>query len=375
MATSISSRTVNPGLASILAVATCVALSCYAQYDVQELIALAESYDDDRGAPEDEANRDLAVQYYREALALIPHDPANLGLEYHVIQLLLQMDPGTGASPRYEDAHAALGVLLDRYHHADYLAIDPPGAVYDPSILIPRAALHAGDLSLMLYQDAESARVHYERAMESFAETQAWREQAYSNAAPPVFEEFFDETIPHEISQRRFEAANANYEHRMQAIEEGNLLPEGGNEYDLAYDAVQRFAGSFPDFDEARPELERLAREYPGTPMAVAANDLIKSSENTAATRSDSPSIPPADTTPPGKSPPKAEASVANTEEAGGTTALPSMEAAAPIQVEAGNYLENEDSRSNWFVLPVAAGALAILLLLRIRMGRTNRRK
>jgi len=267
------------------------------QFD--ELIALAESYDDDRGAPEDDANRDLAVQYYREALALIPHDPANLKLEYHVIQLLLQMDPGTGASPRYEDAHEALGALFDRYDHADYLSIDPPDAVYDPSILVPRAALHAGDISLMLYQDAESARVHYERAMESFADTQAWREQAYSNAAPPLFEEFFDDTIPPEVSQRRFEAANEEYEARMQAVEEGNLIPEGGMEYDLAYDAVQRFAGSFSDFDRARPELERIAREYPDTPMAVAANDLIKSSANTPATVRESPTIPPADTTPP----------------------------------------------------------------------------
>jgi tetratricopeptide (TPR) repeat protein len=352
-------------------------LSCYAQDDarVQELLDLAESYDDDRGAPEDDANRDLAVQYYREALALIPSDPVNIKLEYHIVQLLLQMDIGTGAGARYEDAYEALGVLLDRYDHADYLAIDPPDAVYDPSILVPRAALHAGDLSLMLHQDAESARTYYERAMRAFAETQAWREQAYNNAAPPVFEEFFDETIPHEISQRRFEAANAEYEARMLAIEEGNLLPEGGMEYDLAYDAVQRFAGSFPNFDAARPELERLAKEYPGTPMAVAANDLIKSAENAAATKSEPPSRPAEDSEPPQENPPAAGAPAADTNETGGTTTVPKVQSADPIQDESGKLRESEDSRSNWFVLPIAAGALALLLFLRVWMGRTNRRR
>lgn len=271
-------------LSNLLKAAFVFAFVCggHAQ-EFEDLVALAESYDDDRGAPESEANRDLAVQYYQQALAARPEHPDNMKLEYHVIQLLMQMDPSNGDSPRYESAFTELEAFVQRYEDAPEFSLDPAEEVYAPSVLLPRAAIHAGDLSNMLHQDAARARGYYEVAMRSLAELQDYREQSYSTLSPPAREEFDEPGTPEAVSERRYQAAVATYERRMESLANAAVLPENSIESDLGRNAVKQFAGSFKNFEEAREELVRIATEYAGTPMAQTANDIINSAKNEAA--------------------------------------------------------------------------------------------
>ena len=234
----------------------------------QDMLELAWYYDDDQGADPEVANRDVAVEYYRQALVLRPNHPDNLKWEYRLGQLLLQIDPRNDQKPRREEALEVFEAIVSHYDHAAYYETEPPRMVYAPQVLLPRAAMHTGDLVWMLRQDREAAEAYYFKAIEYLNLTHTWRSQDYANEVPPDYADFTVADVPDERAEERYLGALAEYERRQEALAKGNTFPENGAEMELARTAVMQYAQAHQKDGDLIEAMNGLAAAFPGTPMA-----------------------------------------------------------------------------------------------------------
>lgn len=243
----------------------------------EELLALAEHYDDDRGADPAVENRDVAVEYYRRALAARPNHPDNLWIEYQIGMLLLQIDPANKLLPRRDEAREVFQNILQKgYDQQNYYRTEPAPGPYDAQLLLPAAAVHAGSMAASVGQ----SRAYYWQAMEYLNQTYLWRKADYEAMEQPAYEDFTMPCTRPQEAQRRYESALAKYNERKAALANNAIFASGKSEQFFSVSAVRQYANTFKGKAERIEVMRRVAKTFPGTPMAEFASRVIQGAES-----------------------------------------------------------------------------------------------
>lgn len=217
-------------------------------------------------------DRDSRVEHLRRALSLRPEHPQNIVLEFKIATMIGQNnDPVHNQPARPLDSLPLLEAIVERYDHKNYYRSDFMGTGSDsPDLMVPRAAILAASIKTGALGDTQKARELLIRAMKDLQWTFEKRKADWTNAPKPQAS-LFDETG---LEKAKFEGRIRYWERHKRDAAEGKVF--GGLEPAIVEAAVRQFAYTFGNRpDNVAGAMELILRDFPGTPMAVAAQQKL----------------------------------------------------------------------------------------------------
>ena len=223
-------------------------------------------------------SRDEYVEELRKIIVSRPNDPRNLLVEMEMgVSLSQQTDPKHNQGLRKKEALEIYEHILKTYKHMDYYHFENSPNVADLELCVPRAAILAGDNSMILSQDTEAAKQHYLSAMECLKDTYERRLQDWKNEPAPQISS--SDLNP----ERVYQFKKSEWDVRQAAIAKGDIFGENSMEAVISSTAVRQYLLSFGRLhpEEVPAIMNVIIQRFPNTPMAQCAQKYIDKASKT----------------------------------------------------------------------------------------------